>query len=403
MKRLLPLALTLFSAGSFAQDVLYGVTSDQPGTINWTKIRMVENAGKSTNSVLLDASQPSFYINAKTRKKVTPQINGIGPDELPAPTGIAALAYDEVNGRLYFSPLFREGGIRYIDLNSGSQQKAVTIFDDAYNLVDRAKDGEGKNITRMAIGIKGYGYAISNDGNSFLRFSTNGNPAIENLGTLVDDEANGANTVHSPCTAWGGDMVAAATGDLYLFTMRQQVFKINPDSRVATYVGNIKGPDNQFTVNGAAVTREGQVVLSSSVKAGSKWVIEDMNTLAAKEVNDPNWLNASDLASSHLLFAKTAAKTNVAPKAVGIGKVGVYPNPVTQGILTIVFNDLPAGKYSIDMLNDAGVNVQNKSVMVQQKGQTEKLTTNRMAKGLYIIRITNASRQEAFAEKILVQ
>jgi hypothetical protein len=198
-------------------------------------------------------------------------------------------------------------------------------------------------------------------------------------------------------------MVAAATGDLYLFTMRQQVFKINPDTRVATYVGTIKGPDNAFTVNGAAVTRDGQVVLSSSVKAGSKWVIEDMNTLEAKEVSDPNWLNASDLASPYLLFAKTAAKTSVAPKSVSTGKVGMYPNPVTQGVLTIVFNDLPAGKYYIDMLNAAGVDMQSKAVNVQQKGQTETFNTNRLAKGLYVVRITNASRQEAFVEKVMIQ
>lgn len=403
MKRFLPLALTLFSIQSFAQDALYGVTSDQAGTINWTKIRMVESNGKMANSILLDASKPSYYLNAKTRKKVTPHINGVGPDELPAPSGIAALAYDEVNGRLYFAPMFREGGIRFIDLYSGTQQKAVNIFDDVYNLIDRAKDGEGKNITRMTIGLKGFGYAISNDGNSFIRFSTGVTPAIENLGTLVDDEANGANTIHSPCSAWGGDMVAAATGDLYLFTMRQQVFRINPDTRVATYIGNIKGPDNAYTVNGAAVTRDGQVVLSSSVKAGSKWIIEDMNTLEAKEVNDPNWLNASDLASSYLLFAKTATKTTVAPKSAGTGSVGLYPNPVTQGTLTIVFNDLPAGKYYVDMLNGAGVGMQSKAVTVRQKGQTETLNTNRLAKGLYVIRITNESRQEAFTEKVLVQ
>lgn len=403
MKRLIPLALTLCSIGSFAQDALYGVTSDQAGTINWTKIRIVENDGKSINSVLLDATKPSYYLNARTQKKVTPLINGIGPDELPAPAGIAALAYDEKNDRLYFAPMFREGGIRFIDLNTGTQQKAITIFDDAYNLVDRAKDGEGKNITRMTIGLKGYGYAISNDGNSFIRFSTGITPAIENLGTLVDAEANGANTIHSPCAAWGGDMVAAATGDLYLFTMRQQVFKINPETRVATYIGNIKGPDNAFTVNGAAVTRDGQVVLSSSVKAGSKWIIEDMNTLEAKEVSDPNWLNASDLASAHLLFAKTQAKTSVAPRSDGNGKVGLYPNPVTQGLLTIVFNDLPAGKYYVDMLNGAGVGMQSKAVNLRQKGQTETLNTSRLAKGLYVIRITNESRQEAFTEKVLLQ
>ncbi|MCU0395210.1 MAG: T9SS type A sorting domain-containing protein [Chitinophagaceae bacterium] len=402
MRRILPFSTLLLSLSAFGQEALYGVTGDQAGLINWTKIRTMGQDGQASGNILLDGAKPAFYFDAQSRRKVTPQLNGVGPDALPGATGIAALAYDKANNRLYFSPLFRDGGIRYIDLASGTQQKVVNVFDDRYNLVDRARDGEGKNITRMVIGRQGIGYAISNDGNSFIRFSTGSDARMENLGTLVDAESNGANSVHNPCTAWGGDLVAAANGDLYLFTMRQMVFRIQPDSRVATYLGNLKGPNDQFTVNGAAVDASGKVILSSSIAAGIKWVIDDMNTLQAREEKDPQWLNASDLASAHLLFAKAASKEVVQPAAI-TGRVGLYPNPVTQGILTVVFNDMPPGKYDITIMNAAGTSMMGKTVMVQQKGQTETMNTGRLAKGLYVLRITNGGRQEAFAEKVLVQ
>ena len=60
----------------------------------------------------------------------------------------------------------------------------------------------------MVIGPDGYGYAISNDATTFIRFSTGKNLIIEQLGTLVDDPANTGISVHNSCSSWGGDIVA---------------------------------------------------------------------------------------------------------------------------------------------------------------------------------------------------
>lgn len=405
MKKVIPfifLAISGYVANAQSGKSMFAVTGDQVGSIQWTKIRNVQ-AG--TNQELLDAAKPSYFISAKTNRKTTPAIKNGVLDESVASSGIAALAYDEKNNRLYFSPLFRDGGIRYIDLDDKSSQKAVTIFDDVYNLVDRAKDGEGRNITRMVIGGNNTGYAISNDGNSFIRFTTSGNVKMENLGALVDDEKNGQISVHAFCNSWGGDMVAAENGDLYLFTMRQLVFKINPETRVASFVGALKGPDAQFSVNGAAVDEEGRVVLCSSVQPGTRWIIDDMNSLIARAEKNDSWYNASDLASSNLLFANRGQSTTQKAAANIVFKdgVGIYPNPVTNGRFTVVFQSLPAGRYSLDMVNGLGVSLNGQTVEVKDKGQTIQMQTGNLSKGLYIFRITNASRKEAFTEKILVQ
>jgi Secretion system C-terminal sorting domain len=405
MKKVIPFFFLVMSGyAGIAQSgkAIFAVTGDQAGSIQWTKIRQVQ-AG--SNQELMDATKPSYFISAKTNQKTTPSIKGGGQDGSVAATGIAALAYDEASNRLYFSPLFRDGGIRYIDLDDKGSQKAVTIFDDVYNLIDRAKDGEGRNITRMVIGKNNTGYAISNDGNSFIRFSTKGNVKMENLGALVDDEKNGQVSVHAFCNSWGGDMVAADNGDLYLFTMRHLVYKINPESRIATFMGSIKGPDGQFSVNGAAVDEEGRVILCSSVQPGTRWIIDDMTTLIATAEKNDSWYNASDLASSNLLFANRgqSATQKVAANMVFKDGVGIYPNPVVNGRFTVVFQSLPAGRYSLDMVNGLGVSLNAQTVEVKDKGQTAQMQTGNLPKGLYVFRITNATRKEAFTEKILVQ
>jgi hypothetical protein len=392
------------AAVSAQQKTIFAVTGEQPGSVQWTSIRQM--SGDAGAKMIFDASKPASFVAAKSRKSVTPTAHGLGADLTPGSGGVAALAYDAKHNRLYFSPLFRDGGIRSIDLNPKAKQQTVTVYDDAYNLLDRARDGEGKNITRMVIGTDDFGYAISNDGNSFLRFSTR-NASLENLGALVDDEANGATSVHNACNSWGGDLVAAANGDLYLFTMRQQVYRIDPQTRVATHLGALKGPDAQFAVNGAAVDEEGRVVLCSSVQPGIRWIVEDMNTLAAKAEKADHWLNASDLASANLLFAKKKvaefADLNLSSETDNNQAVGIYPNPVVNGSFQVVFKDLEPGKYALDMINTLGVTQASKTVEVREKGQTETMRTNRLAKGLYILRITNAGKQQAFAQKVVVQ
>ena len=55
------------------------------------------------------------------------------------------------------------------------------------------------------------------------------------------------NSVRTQFKSWGGDMVADANGNLYLFTMQREVFKINPNTRLATYLGEIKNIPEDYT------------------------------------------------------------------------------------------------------------------------------------------------------------
>ena len=131
------------------------------------------------------------------------QVDGANISQ-PFSTGVAALAYDRKNDRIYYAPMFIDQ-LRYIDLKT---MKVYYVTDQSLSGQTNANNDNAKIISRMVIGPDGYGYAISNDATTFIRFSTGKNLIIEQLGTLVDDPANTGISVHNGCSSWGGDIVA---------------------------------------------------------------------------------------------------------------------------------------------------------------------------------------------------
>jgi hypothetical protein len=101
----------------------------------------------------------------------------------------------------------------------------------------------------MVIGYDGNGYALSNDANHLLRFSTGKKPVLSDMGNLVDGEKNGAVSVHNKCSSWGGDLIADAFGNLYLISARQAVFAIDLSKRTADFKGFINGLPANYSTN----------------------------------------------------------------------------------------------------------------------------------------------------------
>ena len=265
---------------------------------------------------------------------------------------------------------------------------------------------QGGVITRMTVADDGYGYGLSNDANSFFRFSLSKQGAPEPLGALLDAPENKTVSVHNQCSGWGGDMVAAATGELYLFTMKQQVFKIDPQSRIATYLGHLKGLPNDFSINGAAVTGENEVTLSTAALVGQRAVVTDITKLEAVLEKNNSYYNASDLASGKTLFA--SKKTNKSletfvPRENDNSFVTIYPNPVTNGKAVLTFNKVKTGRFTIDLVSPSGSMVQRSAVQLNAEGQQVTLSTTKLAKGFYTVRVIDANNKSQFTGKMIVQ
>ena len=164
-----------------------------------------------------------------------------------------------------------------------SNQRELKIYHVQNQKVKQfvSQAGEADNITRMTFGSDGYGYALTNNGNHLIRFSTGKNISITDLGSLTDGKSNGDISVHTQAASWGGDMVADDGGNLYLFTTGAHVFKINPANRVADYLGAIKNLPAPYSVNAAAVDKDGQIVVSSSLDANNYYRVNLSNLEAS--------------------------------------------------------------------------------------------------------------------------
>jgi hypothetical protein len=322
---------------------------------------------------------------------------------------VAAAAYDKRHDKLFFTPM-RIGELRWLDLSTANESpkfytEKVQLLNNG-DLLD-----EANHITRMDIAADGNGYAISNDGNHFIRFTTGKNISITDLGNLIDAESNsGGISIHNRCTSWGGDMVADAFGKLYIISASHQVFKVDIDSRIATHIGTITGLPATFTTNGAAVDADGKIVVSCATSFEGLYKFDIKDFVASKVEGADAGYNASDLANGNLLFQNEAnaqrALSNVAlPAAAPVNTdARIYPNPVTSNEFKIQFDGQKAGKYIVTVTDLSGRTVLNKSITISAKVQAETVQiTNTIGKGMYLVKVTDTNNQTVFTDRLMVQ
>jgi hypothetical protein len=337
--------------------------------------------------------------------------------EKPFATNSAACAYDKKHDRLYYTPL-GINQLRYIDLKS--QTPTIYYFeDDTFGALNSRFDVPNQ-ITRMVIGSDGNGYALSNNGNHLIKFTTNKKAVITDLGALADDPANGNYSIHN---AHGGDMIAGDRGNFYVITANKSVFKFDADTKVATYLGSIKGLPKGYSTNGAIVEK-GTTVIVSSANSTLGYFKFDLATLTAEQIaNNGSVFNASDLANGTLVTDKKLKKdkqteTKVEEPAVaqtnkkGLfdilnkNNIAVYPNPVAiGGIVKLAFADQPKGRYTIQLLDISGRLLDSKPVSINNKNQLEefKLPSTLVGKGTYLIKIISDLRKPVSVNTILIQ
>ncbi|HMU44873.1 MAG TPA: T9SS type A sorting domain-containing protein [Chitinophagaceae bacterium] len=416
------LHLTFMLAGSvFLSGILsaqqadrfaYSVTDVQDqGGINWNYLRKLNLVTGEYSQVLLNGNDVSFRAFDAVSKKqfATPQKDVRFGELVNAPfgTGVAAIAYDKKNNRLYYTPMFVDQ-LRYVDLRS------MNVF----YLADRGLTGkpqkspdQGNIVTRMTIASDGYGYAMTNDATQLIRFSIGKKFEITDLGSIVDDPANKGVSIHNSCSSFGGDMIADDDGNLYVFSARNHVFKVNIETKVATHLGIVTGLPNGFTINGAAVNEKNQVVVSTAMKATSYYTVDHKSLTASPYTIAGTVWNSSDLANSNLLATASKNKNPVGdvisrnmPENSGDGKIGIFPNPVTNNQFVIQFKDLEIGNYTILVTDVTGRQVLQQVVNLggENQSQTVKLDPS-ASKGIYLVKVTDQSSRSVFSTKMIVQ
>ncbi|RYG44073.1 MAG: T9SS type A sorting domain-containing protein, partial [Chitinophagaceae bacterium] len=229
--------------------------------------------------------------------------------------------------------------------------------------------------------------------------------SVTNLGVVTDDPANKNISIHNSCTSFGGDMIADDDGNLYVFSARNQVFRINIETKVATHLGGIAGLPVNFTANGVAVAADNKVWISSAVDNSALYSV-DMKNLAATLVAAGPW-KSSDLANSNLLAVRKArpvAELLGSAEEIPNPKVQLYPNPVVNKQFAVRFT-LPEGNYTVRMTDILGRQTMIQSVINIKGGQqTENIQLPAtVQKGMYLVKVMDNTNKPVYSKKILVQ
>lgn len=277
----------------------------------------------------------------------------------------------------------------------------------------------------MVIGGDGNGYALTNNAEHLIRFTTNKKAEITDLGALTDDLSNGKFSIHSG-NGFGGDIIADKSGNLYLITANRAVFMINIESKVATYKGYIKGLPKGFSTNGAVVEKGTNVIVTSSTSTSGYYMF-DLDTLQAQKLSAAESVyNASDLANSNLIDDRKKKKEDkkteepqqqveeetdepaIAQRPeisdVKENKINVYPNPVTNSVVNLSFTGYTQGRYEIQVLDLNGKLIHTLDITLNSKSQVQELRLpSIIAKGSYLVKIVGEAGKILNVEKLIVQ
>ena len=403
-KILLTLSLGSISFLSFAQQgsKTYAITGKPNNNFFWADIKQVDIATGKVNKTLFEADKTVFKITNADKSIADLKTSSNRPTGL----GVAACALDTRNGRLYFATM-HFSDIRYLDLGK-EEASFTTVKKNIIPTISRSGyQPEENHITRMVIAADGYGYALSNDANHLIRFSTGKKVMVEDLGNLVDGETNNGVSIHNKCTGWGGDMVADAFGKLVIISANRNVFTVDVSSRTASLTGTISGLPANFTTNGAAVDDDGELVVSSANVFDGLFKVNMKTLKAVKIVSAEPAFNASDLANGNFLLQKEAnelTRYDLKPTIIQAVDAKVYPNPLTGSQFNVVFEYQPAGKYTIVLTDIAGRILQSRVVSISKQGQVETIRlSSKASRGMYLVKVLKQTRELAFSERIVIE
>jgi Secretion system C-terminal sorting domain len=399
---LLFLSIGLFAAASAQDRFAYVITDMNQNSAGWSVLRKVDLASGVFGGVLLNgtASNASIF-DASSQKQLATMSSPDGfNNSFAFNTGVAAIAFDRRNNRLYYTPMFIDQ-LRYIDLKT---MKVYYVTDQPLAGQKNLRNEEGKIISRMVIAPDGYGYAVTNDGNQFMRFSTGRKLRIEQLGSLNDDASNKSFSIHERDVSWGGDMIADEDGMLYLISAHNNVFRIDTRTKTATWLTAIAGLPADFTTNGLAVTDDGRLLAGSQVY-GKGWFTIDPQSWTASAFAAPNGTYlTSDLANSNLLTSRKSAVALLSPAQAAASVIQVYPNPLPagDGQLRIRLLGLQPGDYKVELTDVTGKQVMSQKINFANQGQVQTIQLRKQtAQGVYMVKVTDVSRRSVFAQQLV--
>lgn len=384
-KHLLPLFLLFTGANAFAQQDFFALTGKDAPSIVFSDFRAIDGANAVSGEKIFTSDSQSTVFSQSRNGSVTEDRNSLNNAQA---VNIATLAYDPYNNNLVYMPMFSSN--IYV-LNA--RTKEITLVE---NSVARVTSCDiNSHFTRMATGYDGNIYAVNNAGTQFLQISRKGNRYVVNdLGIIKDDASNGKNSFTTIETGFGGDMIADADNNFYIFSASGNVFKVSTKELKAKFVGKISGIPDSYSVNGSAVNSKGKVVIASA--KGAPLYEVDLNTLQAKPLGGEQNMHIYDLASKY--FANDKAVSNTV-----FANLDIYPTRVDDHLINVNVNDKSVkGNIRLNVFDLSGKNVMKQNLSVKEGSLNQQVYLKNLVSGAYLINITDDSGKILLNKKILV-
>ncbi|EJL76063.1 T9SS type A sorting domain-containing protein [Chryseobacterium populi] len=384
-KHLFPLFLLFLGSSAYAQQDFFALTGKDTPSIIFNDFRAIDAVNGISGESILTADSPAKVFSQSRNSSVNEDRNSYNHSQSAT---MATLAYDASDNNLVYMPMFSSN--IYV-LNS--KTKEIALIE---NTVARVTSCDiNSHMTRMAAGYDGNVYAINNAGTQFLQISKKNNQyQVNDLGIIKDDASNGKNSFTTIETGFGGDMIADADNNFYVFSTSGNVFKVLTKELKAKFVGKISGIPENYSVNGAAVNSKGKVVIASA--KGAPLYEMDLETLHAKQLPGNLSLHIYDLASKY--FANDRAAS-----ANPLVNLDIYPTKVDEGFINVNINDKSVkGNLKLSVFDISGKNVMKQDLPVKGGSLQQEIYLKNLVNGAYVVSITDESGRILLNKKILV-
>ncbi|MFA7616408.1 MAG: hypothetical protein WCY16_07505 [Weeksellaceae bacterium] len=369
MKKVLFLTSVLMTGYFAAAQDITAATGLTKGKIEFNDFRIINSNDLNSSSVLLTKNDK---INLESKETEIGKICSCGKY-------IAAIT-ESLKGDLFYIPM---SGQKVMKIDVVSKTGTEYTFQG----LDINSGNQANYYARMTTAPDGYMYALNNAGTEFLKISENG--TIQNLGP-ISQFVEKAKTFDQETAVYGGDMVADAFGNLYVFSANQHVFKINPNKLSAEYLGQIKGLPGNYTVNGAAVERDGSILLGTSSQNG--FYTLNIDTMEAGFKADYA-LSVYDLSSPYFLRQNEMDQIN---KDYGYS---LYPTIVKNSELNIVSKSDENAVLNVSIWNLSEKRVYSNTVTVKSAGDYQLKLNGSLLPGIYVLKAVNQNGKEVINTK----
>lgn len=387
MKKLLFPALLVFLGIQTNAQEIFAITGKQVPEIIFNDLRALDLDKGTSGEILFTDQSASKVFSQNLQANFVETKNTVHNAQTAS---MASLAFDQKNNALVFVPMFSSN--IYVMNN---RTKEIILVEN--KVIKSVQCNIETHITRMATTKDGAIYAMSNSGSQLIRVSAeNGRYKVEDLGAIKDTSVNTDKKLSTMQTGFGGDMVADADGNLYVFSAFNNVFKINVRDLTSEFVGTVSGLPTNYTSNGAAVNATGNVIVGNAKGEGLYEI--NFKTLEAKAVAGDFKMPIYDLASSYFLNDKAVSTPEM------FTGIEIYPTKVNQQYFNIkINNEKVKGNLKVELADYMGNKLMKQNINVIRNNSEFKINLNKYNAGVYIVNIQDAGGNSIFSTKIVIE